>query len=110
MNRSSGAVAPEDAEVVQVGGAIRQRAKRRGLVQGAVRLVRVIEILVLRSTVIRCRWFQIKVRSSSSRRHLPIQRSMTEFIRGAWMAERAILVPAARKTSSNAVVKLASRP
>jgi hypothetical protein len=34
---------------------------------------------------------------------------MTEFIRGAWMAERTILVPAARKTSSSAVVKLASR-
>jgi hypothetical protein len=34
---------------------------------------------------------------------------MTEFIRGASMAERTILVPAARKTSSNAVVKLASR-
>jgi hypothetical protein len=27
---------------------------------------------------------------------------MTEFIRGAWMAERTIPVPAARKTSSNA--------
>ena len=36
-------------------------------------------------------------------------RGFTEFIRGAWMAERTILVPAARKTSSNAVVKLASR-
>jgi UDP-glucose 4-epimerase len=34
-------------------------------------------------TVIRWRWFQIKVRSSSSRRQLPIQRSMIEFIRGA---------------------------
>jgi hypothetical protein len=31
-----------------------------------------------------------KVRSSSSRRQLPIQRSMIEFIRGAWMAERTI--------------------
>src|SRR6266851_2858668 len=42
-----GAVAPPDTEVVQVGDAIWQRAKRRGLVQGAVRPVRVIEILVL---------------------------------------------------------------
>jgi hypothetical protein len=47
MNHVSGAVAPEEAEVVQVGDAIGQRAKRRGLVQGAVRPVRVIEILVL---------------------------------------------------------------
>jgi hypothetical protein len=29
------------------------------------------------------RWFQIKVRSSSSRLQLPIQRSMIEFIHGA---------------------------
>jgi hypothetical protein len=31
-----------------------------------------------RSTIIRCRWFQIRVRSSSSRRQLPIHRSMIE--------------------------------
>ena len=36
MNHASGAVASEDAEVVQVGDAIWQRAQRRGLVQGAV--------------------------------------------------------------------------
>jgi hypothetical protein len=36
MNHASNAVAPEDAEVVQVGDAIGQRAERRGLVQGAV--------------------------------------------------------------------------
>ena len=34
MNHASSAVAAKDAEVVQVGDAIRQRAKRRGLVQG----------------------------------------------------------------------------
>jgi hypothetical protein len=33
MNHASGAVAPPDAEVIQAGDAIRQRAKRRGLVQ-----------------------------------------------------------------------------
>jgi hypothetical protein len=33
------AVAPEDAEVVQVGDAVWQRAERRGLVQGTVRPV-----------------------------------------------------------------------
>jgi TOTE conflict system primase-like protein len=47
MDHASGAVAPSDAEVVQVGDAIRQRAERRGLVQRAVRPVRVAEVLVL---------------------------------------------------------------
>ena len=47
MNHTSGAVAAPDAEVVQVGDAIWQRAERRGLVQGAMRPVRVIEVLVL---------------------------------------------------------------
>src|SRR5260370_26843023 len=44
---STGAVAPPEAEVVQVGDIIWQRAERRGLVQGAVRPVRVVEVLVL---------------------------------------------------------------
>jgi len=39
MNHASGAVAPPDAEVVQVGDAIWQRAPRRGLVQGSVRQI-----------------------------------------------------------------------
>jgi hypothetical protein len=43
MNNASG----PDAEVVQVGDTIWQRAERRGLVQGAVRPVRVAEVLVL---------------------------------------------------------------
>ena len=47
MNHASGAVAPPDVEVVQVGDAIWQRAKRGGLVQGAVWPVRVVEVLVL---------------------------------------------------------------
>ena len=58
---------------------------------------------------IRCRWFQASVRSSSSRRPLPIHRFMTEFIRSAWTAERMILTPAARNTAPNAAVRLASR-
>ena len=47
MNHASGAVAPPDVEVVQVGDAIWQRAERRGLVQGAVWPARVVEVLVL---------------------------------------------------------------
>jgi hypothetical protein len=35
MNHASGAVAPPDADSAKVGDAIWQRAKRRGLVQGA---------------------------------------------------------------------------
>jgi hypothetical protein len=47
MNHASGAVTSPDAERVQVGDATWQRAKRRCLVQGAVRPVRVVEVLVL---------------------------------------------------------------
>jgi hypothetical protein len=68
MNHASGAVAPPDTEVVQVDSAIWDRAKRRGVVQGAVRAVRVVEVLVLAQTLIRWGWFRIKVRPSSSRR------------------------------------------
>jgi hypothetical protein len=47
VNHSSGAVAPEDPEVIQVRDAIGQRSQRRGLGQGAVRPVRIVEVLVL---------------------------------------------------------------
>src|ERR1022692_3431587 len=64
------AVMPPDPEMIQVGDAIWQRPQWRGLVQGAVRPVGVAEVLVLpNSTIIRWRRFQIRVRSSSSRRH-----------------------------------------
>jgi hypothetical protein len=78
MNHASGAVAPPDAEVVQVGDAIWQR----GAAWFRVRCGRWVlyKSSYSRRTVIRWRWFQIKVRSSSSRRQLPAQRSMIEFI------------------------------
>jgi hypothetical protein len=47
VNHAPGAVATPDAEVVQVGNAIWQRAEWRGLVQGAVGPARVVEVLVL---------------------------------------------------------------
>ena len=47
MNHASGAVAPEDAEVVQVDDIIWQRAERRGLVQSPMRPMGVVEVLVL---------------------------------------------------------------
>ena len=80
---SASTVTPPDPEMIQISNVVGQGAERRGLVQGSVRPVRVAEVLILRSTVIRWRWFHIRVLSSSSRRQLPIQRSMIEFIRGA---------------------------
>ena len=47
MNHASGAVTPLDPEMVQVGDAVGQRAERRGLFQGAVRPVGLVEVLVL---------------------------------------------------------------
>jgi hypothetical protein len=55
VNHSSGAVAPEDPEVIQVRDAIGQRSQRRGLGQGVVRPVRIVEVLVLAQHIIRCR-------------------------------------------------------
>jgi hypothetical protein len=83
VKHASGAVAPEDPEVIQVCDGIGQRSQRRGLGQGAVRPVRIVEVLVLAQHDHQMPLIQIKVRSRSSRRQLPIQRSMIEFIRGA---------------------------
>jgi hypothetical protein len=47
MNHASGAVAPPEAEVAQIGDAIWQWAERRGLVQGAMWPVRGAEDLAL---------------------------------------------------------------
>jgi hypothetical protein len=46
MNHASGAVTPLNAEVVHASDAIWQRPERRGLVQGPVWPVRIVEILV----------------------------------------------------------------
>jgi hypothetical protein len=47
VNHAPRAVTPLDPEPIQVGDCIGQRAERRGLVQGAVRPVGVVEVLVL---------------------------------------------------------------
>ena len=47
MDDATHAVMPPDPEVIQVGDAIWQRPQWRGLVQGAVRPVGVVEVLVL---------------------------------------------------------------
>jgi hypothetical protein len=47
MNHAPGAVAALDPEVIQVGVAVGQRTQRCGLLEGAVRPVGVIEVLLL---------------------------------------------------------------
>jgi hypothetical protein len=47
--------------------------------------------------------------SSSSRRKVPARRSQIAFLRGACTAVRTILVPVARKTASNEMVKFEPR-
>ena len=47
MDDATHAVMPPDPEVIQVGDAIWQRPQWRGLVQGVVRPVGVVEVLVL---------------------------------------------------------------
>ena len=49
------AVMPPDPEIIQVGDAIWQGPQWRGLVQRAVRPVRIVEVLNSRSTIIRWR-------------------------------------------------------
>src|ERR1700747_1777590 len=46
MNHATSAVTPPDPELVQAGDTVGQRAERCGLLQGSVRPVRVVEILV----------------------------------------------------------------
>src|SRR5690242_5271045 len=46
MDYTADAVTAADTEVIQVDDAVGQRAERRGLVQGAVRPVHVVEVLV----------------------------------------------------------------
>jgi hypothetical protein len=47
MDYASGTITPPDPELIQVDDAIGQRLQRRGLVQGSVRPVPVVEVLVL---------------------------------------------------------------
>ncbi|MGI8451530.1 MAG: hypothetical protein ACR2MP_30965 [Streptosporangiaceae bacterium] len=47
MEDAASAVTPTDPEMIQISDAVGQGAGRRGLVQGAVRLVRVAGVLVL---------------------------------------------------------------
>jgi hypothetical protein len=108
MNHATGAVAPLDQEMVQVGHAIWQRAERRGLIQGSVRPVVVVEVFVRAQN-----GHQVPLIPDQG----PVQQfsaavadppPMIEFICGAWTAERIILAPAAWNTASKVAVKQGS--
>jgi hypothetical protein len=47
MNHAPGAVSPLNPEMVEVGDAVGQRAQWRGLLEGSVRPVSIVKILVL---------------------------------------------------------------
>ena len=47
MNHAPGKVTPLNPEMVQVGGAVGQLAQWRGLLEGAVRPVGIVKVLVL---------------------------------------------------------------
>ena len=107
MNHAASAVPSLNPEPVKIGDVVRQSAQRRGPLQGAVRPVSVVEVFVLPQY-----GHQVPL--------VPYQGPVEQFVAatadppfhdrvGAWMAERTILVPAARETSSNALVELASR-
>src|SRR5690242_13809795 len=94
---------------VQVSDATWQRTKRRGLVQGAMWPVRVVEVLVLAQD-----GHQVALVPDQG----PVQQLTPAAANpafhdrvhpGTWTAERRTLAPAAWKTASNATVKLASR-
>jgi hypothetical protein len=57
----------------------------------------------------RCRWFQIKVRSSSSCRQVCIQRSVIEFLLGIRIPVVTTRRPASWSTASNTAVNFESR-
>ena len=65
--------------------------------------------LVLAQDLPRWLWFQIRVRSRTSRRHPPIQRSAIAFMRGVWMLQSTVRIPASARTASNVVVKFEPR-
>ena len=83
MNHAPGTVTPLNPEMVQVGVAVGQRAQWRSLLEGSVRPVSVVEVLVLPQHQHQVPLVPDQGSVQSSRRQLPIHRSMTEFIRGA---------------------------
>ena len=99
MNDAARAVNPPDPERIQAGAGLWQRSPWRGLAQGAVRPVGVGEVLVLPQHHHQVKLVPDQGPARSSRRPLPVHRSLIEFIRGAGTAERMIRIPAAWNTA-----------
>jgi hypothetical protein len=84
VDDATSAITPLDPELVQVGDFVGHRPGRSGLIQGAVRRVRVVEVLLLAQ---HDPWVALIPDQGPvqqlSRLQLPIHLSMIEFIRGA---------------------------
>lgn len=102
-----GAAESRSPSYVQMGDPVRvldrsgQRVERAGIRKTLVRPVLVIERLEPRRAHRRWRWFQINVRSSSSRLQVCTHRSMIEFMRGIRTPLSTTSIPASLSTSSN---------
>jgi hypothetical protein len=109
MNHAADAVTSLNPDPIKVGDVAGQPAQRCGLLQGSVRPVGVVEVFVLPQHGHKVALVPYQSPAEQFAAATADPPFHNEFIRGAWMSDRTILVPAARKTSSNAVVKLTSR-
>ena len=97
---------PSDAVPVEI-DRFGQGFQRRGRVQGTVRPVLIMVDLVRAQDPpqmalvpdSRWAWFQTRVRSRSSRRHPPIQRSAIAFMRGVRTLHSTVRIPASARTA-----------
>lgn len=106
------AVASSYVEVgdgVRVGDRWRQGVQRAGVCDALVGPVGVVVLFELAQAWSRWRWFQIRVRSRSSRRQVCTHRSMIEFMRGMRIPLSTTLMPASFRTLSNNSGNLPSR-
>jgi hypothetical protein len=92
---------PEPGYLVWVSDRGGQWVQGSGVGEALVRPVAVVEAFEFVNGYSRCRWFQTRVRSNSSWRHLRTQRSMIESMRGVWMPLSTTLIPASASTASN---------
>jgi hypothetical protein len=86
---------------VRVSDQFRQWDQRPGVGDALMRPMVVVEDLVLAQRAQQCRGLKIKVRSSSSRRQVRTQRSITALIRGTRTPLRTTAIPASARTESN---------
>jgi hypothetical protein len=99
----------EVGQLVWISGPRGQRGQRSRVREALMRPVSVVELFELAQAWSRCRWFQIKVRSNSSRRQVCTHRSMIEFIRGIRTPLRTTAIPTSARTASTNSGNLPSR-